>query len=142
MGILTHVSIEDLASNACEFENMSNDQRKHPAEPSISLLIVSTLSPCHLLVVINLNRLDQEKKMLNKIKYSPRGGPVPSLKQIKSQKRGRHSRAVVKLNKNKNSCKGRQAVIHSQINFLKTERAVMVVCRGRKCGYGGECLAR
>ena len=28
-----HVSIEDLASDACEFDNMSNDQ-KHPAEPS------------------------------------------------------------------------------------------------------------
>ena len=87
-GILTHVSIEDLASDACEFDNMSNDQ-KHPAEPSISLLfIVLTLSPCQFLVVVNLNRLDQEKKMLNKIKYLPRGGPMLSLKQIKSPKRG------------------------------------------------------
>ena len=24
--------------------------------------------------------------------------------------------------------------------FFKTERVVMVVCQGRKCGYGGECL--
>ena len=87
-GILMHVSIEDLAGDACEFDNMSNDQ-KHPAELSISLLfIVSTLSPCHFLVVVNLNRLDQEKKMLNKIKYLPRGKPTPSLKQIKSPKRG------------------------------------------------------
>ena len=55
-----HVSIEDLPDDACEFDNMSND-RKHPAEPSISLLLVlSTLSPCHFLVVVNLNRLDQE----------------------------------------------------------------------------------
>ena len=86
-GILTYVGIEDLAGDACEFDNMSND-RKHPAEPSISLLIVSTLSFCHFLVLVNLNRLDQEKKMLNKIKYSPRGGPTLSLKQIKSPKRG------------------------------------------------------
>ena len=71
MGILMHVCIEDLAGDTCEFDNMSND-RKHPAEPSISLLLVlSTLSPCHFLVVVNLNRLDQEKKMPNKIKYSP-----------------------------------------------------------------------
>ena len=74
-----HVGIEDLAGDACEFDNMSND-RKHPVEPLISLLlVVSMLSPCHFLVVVNLNRLDQEKKMLNKIKYSPRGArPTPS----------------------------------------------------------------
>ena len=60
-GILTYVDIEDLAGDACEFDNMSND-REHPAEPSISLLIVSTLSPCHFLVLGNLNRLDQEKR--------------------------------------------------------------------------------
>ena len=38
-GILMHFSIEDLARNACEFNNRSNDQ-KHPAEPSISLLFI------------------------------------------------------------------------------------------------------
>ena len=66
-----HVGIEDLAGDACELNNMSNDW-KHPAEPSISLLLVLlTLSPCHFLVVVNLNRLDQEKKMLDKIKYLP-----------------------------------------------------------------------
>ena len=65
MGILMHVSNGDLSSNACEFNNMSNGQ-KHPAEPFPLLLIVSTLSPCHFLVVINLNRLDQEKKKLCK----------------------------------------------------------------------------
>ena len=47
----------------------------------------SWFSEVSLTIRINLNRLDQEKKMLDKIKYSPRGGPAPSLKQIKSPKK-------------------------------------------------------
>ena len=54
---------------------------------------------------------------------------------------------MVELNEIKNKNKPVEAGEPSSIesddsnHFLKTERAVMVVCRGKKCGYGGECLA-
>ena len=54
---------------------------------------------------------------------------------------------MVKLNEKKKKKKKKKPVqagkplsIVESI-FFKTERAVMVVCQGRKCGYGGECLA-